>query len=436
MAQVPDATVADWWKTSPYAAKPPQTDAGLLGQAALPQAQATNLNNGVATVDASAYDPAAKPAATMKAATGGAATYGATGYDASQAAATDWAVDANQTVEGRLGGLLASGSPLMTQAATKAAEAANGRGLLNSSMAVGEGQKAVIASALPIAQADAATFAAAGKYKADAANATSQFNTTAENEARTFRANATNAADAANAQAVNTQALTNQQAENTAAQVNTTQANALQSQLLQQRQQVEQANQQAVNTAASQTATMNLQAQTANLSAAVQQAGQAYDGALKVALANADAAGKLQLQQIDAATRAQLADMQAKYNVQMQSSASMANTYTALINQSAAVMSDQNLDFAGKQAALNSLTKVFNNAMAVQSSISGLDLGTLLEPEALVGGATVNTSPSSADGQAAAVVSGQAANPAGNPPGGGLPYGGGAMSNPGWMDGG
>jgi hypothetical protein len=51
-------------------------------------------------------------------------------------------------------GLIGADSPLMQQASSRALQQANSRGLLNSSMAVGAAQGAVMDRALPIAQAD------------------------------------------------------------------------------------------------------------------------------------------------------------------------------------------------------------------------------------------------------------------------------------------
>lgn len=69
------------------------------------------------------------------------------------------------TVEGRIGNIIKSGSPLMEDAQTRAAQAANKRGLINSSMAVGEGERALYAAALPIAQQDAQASNAYGLQK-------------------------------------------------------------------------------------------------------------------------------------------------------------------------------------------------------------------------------------------------------------------------------
>ena len=64
----------------------------------------------------------------------------------------------NDTVEGRLSGLLANESSYMLSARTKAQQQANQRGLLNSTMAATAGEKAAIETALPIAQQDASYY--------------------------------------------------------------------------------------------------------------------------------------------------------------------------------------------------------------------------------------------------------------------------------------
>lgn len=82
----------------------------------------------------------------------------ATGYTAASYTPKAFETQPQQTVAGQLKGIISEDSPLMQQAARRAREAANARGLLNSSIAVGEAQQAVIREALPIAQQDAATW--------------------------------------------------------------------------------------------------------------------------------------------------------------------------------------------------------------------------------------------------------------------------------------
>ena len=68
----------------------------------------------------------------------------------------------SETVQGRLTGLLESGSPYVTAAEEGAKRYAQSRGMLNTTMAGTGGRKAAIESALPIASQDAATFAESG----------------------------------------------------------------------------------------------------------------------------------------------------------------------------------------------------------------------------------------------------------------------------------
>jgi len=67
-------------------------------------------------------------------------------------------VDEQNTVQGRMTGLLADNSDYMKLNVAGATKAANAKGLLNTSMATQSGQAAAIQSALPIAQQDASLF--------------------------------------------------------------------------------------------------------------------------------------------------------------------------------------------------------------------------------------------------------------------------------------
>ena len=73
----------------------------------------------------------------------------------------------SDTVEGRIEGLIAKNSAPMQSAKTRAIQDMNRRGLVNTSMAVGAGQRALYDYALPIASQDAQTsFAAKGLNQA------------------------------------------------------------------------------------------------------------------------------------------------------------------------------------------------------------------------------------------------------------------------------
>lgn len=74
------------------------------------------------------------------------------------------------TVEGRIESIINKDSPLMTQAATRGKQYANTRGLLNSSIAAGATQQAVLDAALPIASQDASTSVNVKQNNAQAGN--------------------------------------------------------------------------------------------------------------------------------------------------------------------------------------------------------------------------------------------------------------------------
>lgn len=113
------------------------------------------------------------------------------------------------TVQGQITGIIDANSPLMQQAARRANEAANARGLLNSSIAVGAGQEAVMDRALPIATQDANTYTNTRLANQNSTNAGLQFSAAAENQAS--QTNATLGTDTSqkNAAAANNLQLTN-----------------------------------------------------------------------------------------------------------------------------------------------------------------------------------------------------------------------------------
>jgi len=122
-----------------------------------------------------------------------------TAVDASIYNPTNVTVDpAKQTVQGQMTGILSQNSPLMQQAATTANDASNSRGLLNSSMAVGAAQNAVIANALPIAQADSSTYNSAAQQNAQAANTAAGAAASAINQTKQFNTSQTTQVSLAN----------------------------------------------------------------------------------------------------------------------------------------------------------------------------------------------------------------------------------------------
>jgi len=104
-------------------------------------------------------------------------------------------------VQSRVKSIIGEDSELMQQAKQRAQQEMNQRGLVNSSIAVGAGQQAVIAQALPIAQQDAQAYTTAATNTANQQNAASQFNAGAQNTVALSNAQQANAAAANNQQA-------------------------------------------------------------------------------------------------------------------------------------------------------------------------------------------------------------------------------------------
>lgn len=67
-------------------------------------------------------------------------------------------VTGNELVQNQMQGLMNRGGAYMQNAARRGLETANRRGLLNSSIAAGSAERSALEAAMPIAQADAATF--------------------------------------------------------------------------------------------------------------------------------------------------------------------------------------------------------------------------------------------------------------------------------------
>lgn len=332
--------------------------------------------------DAAKYDPT-----TMKATTYDPSKMTAQGYDANQAGLTSWDVNDPQTVAGQFNGLIAQNSPLIKQARTSALQSANQKGLINSTMAVGAGEQAAYNAALPIAQADAATFANAAKYNADASNANAQFNTNAKNTAAQFTATALNTAASQNQQAENTANQYNANAQNSASQFNATAANQasqtnaaadnsasqFNSQNELQNNQFNTQQQNAVNEANSQ---REQQASTTNAAATNAQIQQSVDNAFKAKIASSDNQTKMELAKLQSSTQLDIANVEASYKQLMQSTQSASDLYQQTMKNISDIMSNPDLDANAVTAAVNRQLGTLKNGMAIidamNNSASGI----------------------------------------------------------------
>jgi hypothetical protein len=105
----------------------------------------------------------------------------------------NWSITPNQTVSGQLDNVLGKDSLPMQRARSQGLELSNGRGLLNSTMAIGAAQDSLIGAALPIAQADATANLGVNRYNVDTANNFSTTNANAQTAANSFNTQQTNA---------------------------------------------------------------------------------------------------------------------------------------------------------------------------------------------------------------------------------------------------
>ena len=228
-----------------------------------------------------------------------------------------------ESVAGQLDSLLAKESGLMTRARTGAAQTANARGLLNSSMAAGAGEEAAINTAFPIANADANIYGTASR----------------DNQA------AQNAALSQNAQSANTAALANSAAANQSSQI--TQQGEESRQTAAQSQQAE--NSLFTRQAAQQTAMQQLQLQ-----------------------------GQITLQNLQTAAAKDLVNIEADYKTVMQTSATAGQIMSQAQVGINDIMKDPVMTITAKTALIQKIQDGLKAQMGVAGAIAGLDLSGLL----------------------------------------------------------
>ncbi len=111
---------------------------------------------------------ATSPGGQVSGGAGGVSSGGGSSSGGGTSGPGNWQVTPDQTVESRVAGILAGGSPLIEQARARSDMAMNSRGLVNSSIAATAADDASYRVALDIARPDAATFADAAKTNAQA----------------------------------------------------------------------------------------------------------------------------------------------------------------------------------------------------------------------------------------------------------------------------
>ena len=305
------------------------------------------------------------------------------GTNQSDIAATpaSWTPDDRSTVQGQLKGILDAGGPLMDRATTRALQQMNARGVLNSSMAIGAGQAALYDAAVPIAGADASTYARSqsenAQMRQDAATQAAGFqqqsNLQAADLAGQERLQAAGFQQQSRVQAADIASQERLQSKDLASRYDLANLDA---NTRKQLQAADAENQQKLQ-AADQVFRANLQTQ----SLGVQQSMQQYQLAVQQAMNGQDNQTKLAVATLDANTQTMLADINNKYKVQIQTSASMSNTFSQLTASIAQVMADPNMDADAKNISIKHLTDLYQTNMDMQSNLTGLDLGKLLIPD-------------------------------------------------------
>ena len=336
--------------TNPFDITAPTVSAGMVSNAAAgatTPAVATNPFTSSAVFNpgtTSTYNPAS--------------TF-ANGYDASTYDPTQWNVTSNQTVQGQLNNVIAADAPLMQQAKTGALQQMNQRGLINSSMAIGAGQDAVIKNALPIAQQDASMYGRSGEFNATAANQGGQFNASAQNQAGQFNTAASNQALAQNQQAANQASQFNAGALTDTAKFNAT--SGLQNSQFNAAQQ---------NTQREANAQRQQQSNLATADTQNKLVVQQLDNAFKATMASADNQTKIQLQQIDATTRKSLADSESQFKQLMQTTASASDLYQQTIKNINDLVMNPDLDAAAISGGTTNQLKNLQSGMAVLDALN------------------------------------------------------------------
>lgn len=329
------------------------------------------------------------------------------GYDA----AVGKVDETTDTVSAQLDRILKTGGPTMDRAGQRGAQAANARGLINSSMGVQAGQAAMIDAALPIASQDASTFSAQRLTNQAADNAARQFTAGSAGEASRFNAAAVNQpgliqSQGEEARKTQAQAIAGQkelQTMQSGTQITLADKNAA----LQKELQTVQSNTQltlqertaqtqkvlaemdtnsrrelqriqsdtTMSVADKQAATARY---TAELDASNRLALQSYDNAFKSAYQAADTEAKVRLQQADATTKLALSNIEADYKTLMQASQTAGDLYKTALATITNTMADPNMDAASKQATMDNQITILKSGLNLVGSVNGIDLSALL----------------------------------------------------------
>lgn len=251
-----------------------------------------------------------------------------------------------ETVAGQLHSILNENGPLVQQARAGALDTGVSRGLLNSSMTAGAGEKAAIDSALPIANADANTYTAAATQ-----------NQGFENNANAFNAGATNTSNLNLANAANTSGLSTQQTEQQKA-IAQNAADLQTNQIL--------------------PATIAGQKEVTAATQAGQ--GQLQKEASEQKITQLAAAGQQDqaLQTLKGQQAQTLADIEGQYKSVVGASSAAQDALKTNSQAMAAILANPDTTVEQKQAGVNTMAQILRSNLAIIGSIMNMDLASLL----------------------------------------------------------
>jgi hypothetical protein len=294
------------------------------------------------------------------------------GYNAAQATR-------KKTVAERVSEFVNGGSPMVQLSETRAKQAANKKGLLNTSMALGEAERARIETATPIAMADDQTDAQYDLSNRDAMNTSYQFTASEGNNARSQVEQGNQDLRNIGAQGIETRATDDNQGiiqsrlqsegtaqdltrigatgaqtrQNIAAETSgssqlQSESNAQQKERIAQQGQIE----------------ADLQTKRSELLKSEMFAGYTYDQLLQ----------KVKGEQAERLTR-----IETENNKLMQAQQSAGQTFSTFAMSIGEILANADIPAGAKQSLVDSQIKLLENAMAIESSLAGYDLSGILD---------------------------------------------------------
>ena len=271
-------------------------------------------------------------------------------------------VKPEQTVQEQIRRVIGENSPLLQQAEARARQLVNERGLLNSSIAVGEGQKALYDIALPIASADAQTYERAGTNTTNALLASRAFKAGAENTA-----SQANAALGTDVSKFNAGLGTDVSKFNAGLMTDISKANAALGT------DVAKANAAARNAALAQGADAALRQvlQTADNDTKTLLQSMSDKAALTRTQFTADT--QLKIAQIDQETKKYLGQLDANNRQLIQTNASLANMYQETVKNIASIAASQTMTPEAKRAATDSQLNLLNEGLRAATAVATAD---------------------------------------------------------------